>query len=213
MVYLRCWLTIVDDCIGPRVVSLSQVQLSRELEWLHIMLSRIPLKADVKGACWTTNETKLLNFPSLTFRYTVYLQHGAWLLFGSGFKNVFRIDPSSGWLESCEMLEMAYFIPRSEDKVQGCCSYHGNRSTWKDQVPRPKQGKLDVPRHFFILLSRESEQDKGCSHFFPAHPSLQSHLPQLHWPWPAKEKVEKWNKVEAFYEKNSNKDTGEKSMK
>lgn len=109
------------------------------------------------------------------------------------FKNAFRIDPSSRWIETCETLEMAYIIPRSEDKIQACCSNHGNRSRWEDQVPRPKQGKLDVPRHFFILLSRESEQDKRCSHFFPAHPSLQSHLPQLHWPWPAKRK-KRWRK-------------------
>lgn len=85
------------------------------------------------------------------------------------------------------------------------------RADWEDRVPRPKQGKLDVPRHFFTLLSWDREQDKGCSHFFPAHPSLQSHLPQLHWPWPAKRKedemkeAEEWNKVEDLYKKNSNK--------
>lgn len=60
-------------------------------------------------------------------------------------------------------------------------------SPWQQeraQVPRPKQGRLDIPRHFFRLLSRDSEHESGCSHFFPAHPSLQSHLPQLHCPWP-----------------------------
>lgn len=84
----------------------------------------------------------------------------------------------------CEMLEMTYFVLRGEEKLQVCCSNHGNKNEWEDHIPRPKQGKLDVPRHFFILISRDREQDKGCSHFFPVHPSLQLHLPQLHWPWP-----------------------------
>lgn len=49
---------------------------------------------------------------------------------------------------------------------------------------------LDVPLHFFRLLSRDKEQDRGCSHFFPIQPSLQSHLPQLHWPCPEGEEGE-----------------------
>lgn len=96
--------------------------------------------------------------------------------------------PSFGWIKKYELLEVTYFIPRGEEKLQPWCSNHGNRKGSEDHVPRPKQGKLDVPWHFFILLSRERGQENGCSHFFPVHPSLQLHLPQLHWPWPAGER-------------------------
>lgn len=63
---------------------------------------------------------------------------------------------------------------------------HAVTMTGAGQVPLPKQGKLDFPLHFFRLLSEDMEHVTGCSHFFPVQPSLQSHLPQLHWPWPVK---------------------------
>lgn len=52
-------------------------------------------------------------------------------------------------------------------------------------LPLPEQGKSEFPWHFLALSSTDNGQECGCSHFFPVHPSLQSHLPQLHCPWPS----------------------------
>lgn len=49
-------------------------------------------------------------------------------------------------------------------------------------LPLPEQGKLELPWHFLALSSTDIGHECGCSHFFPVHPSLQSHLPQLHCP-------------------------------
>lgn len=51
-------------------------------------------------------------------------------------------------------------------------------------LPLPEHGRCESPWHFLRLSSGEIGQEVGCSHFFPVHPVLQSHRPQLHWPWP-----------------------------
>lgn len=52
-------------------------------------------------------------------------------------------------------------------------------------LPLPEHGMMDVPWHRLRLASGDRWHESGCSHFFPTQPSVQSHLPQLHCPWPS----------------------------